>query len=61
MCTVRVQVYSSLQCSNPELFQRVLKLALGYPEAPADVRELKSSELGAEDDFIDAEEVKDEE
>ena len=36
-------------------------LALGYPEAPADVRELKSSELGAEDDFIDAEEVKDEE
>ena len=37
------------------------KLALGYPEAPADVRELKSSELGAEDDFIDAEEVKDEE
>jgi len=37
------------------------KLALGYPDAPADVRELKSSELGAEDDFIDAEEVKDEE
>jgi len=37
------------------------KLALGYPDAPADVRELKNSELGAEDDFIDAEEVKDEE
>ena len=37
------------------------KLALGYPDAPADVRELKNSELGAEDDFIDAEEVKDDE
>jgi len=37
------------------------KLALGYPDTPADVRELKNSELGAEDDFIDAEEVKDEE
>ena len=37
------------------------KLALGYPDAPAKVRELKNSELGAEDDFIDAEEVKDDE
>ena len=37
------------------------KLALGYPDAPAGVRELKNSELRAEDDFIDAEEVKDEE
>ena len=37
------------------------KLALAYPDAPGEVRELKNSELGAEDDFIDAEEVKDEE
>jgi DNA recombination protein RmuC len=28
---------------------------------PAEVRELKNSELGGEEDFIDAEEVKDEE
>jgi DNA recombination protein RmuC len=33
------------------------KLAIEYPEAPASVRELKSNELGGDDDFIDAEEV----
>ena len=37
------------------------KLSLTYPDAPAEVRELKNSELGGEEDFIDAEEVKDEE
>jgi DNA recombination protein RmuC len=37
------------------------KLAIAYPDAPADVRELKNSELGGEEDFIDAEEVRDEE
>ena len=37
------------------------KLALAYPDVPAPVRELKNSELGGEEDFIDAEEVKDEE
>ena len=37
------------------------KLAIAYPYAPAEVRELKNSELGAEEDFIDAEEVRDEE
>ena len=37
------------------------KLALAYPDAPGEVRELKNSELGGEEDFIDAEEVKDEE
>ena len=37
------------------------KLALAYPDVPAEVRELKNSELGGEEDFIDAEEVKDEE
>jgi DNA recombination protein RmuC len=37
------------------------KLAIAYPDAPAEVRELKNSELGAEEDFIDAEEVRDEE
>ena len=37
------------------------KLALAYPDAPGSVRELKNSELGGEEDFIDAEEVKDEE
>ena len=37
------------------------KLSLAYPDAPAEVRELKNSELGGEEDFIDAEEVKDEE
>ena len=36
------------------------KLAIEYPEAPASVRELKSDELGSDDDFIDAEEVSDE-
>ena len=36
------------------------KLAIEYPEAPASVRELKSNELGGDDDFIDAEEVEDE-
>ena len=35
------------------------KLAIEYPEAPASVRELKSDELGGDDDFIDAEEVTD--
>ena len=35
------------------------KLAIEYPEAPASVRELKSNELGGDDDFIDAEEVED--
>jgi len=37
------------------------KLAIEYPEAPASVRELKNNELGGDDDFIDAEEVSDEE
>ena len=37
------------------------KLALAYPDAPAEVRELKNSEIAAEDDFIDAEEVKEDE
>ncbi len=37
------------------------KLALAYPDAPAGVRELKNDEVAAEDDFIDAEEVKEEE
>jgi len=37
------------------------KLALAYPDAPAEVRELKNSEIVAEDDFIDAEEVKEDE
>jgi DNA recombination protein RmuC len=36
------------------------KLAIEYPEAPASVRELKNDELGGDDDFIDAEEVADE-
>ena len=36
------------------------KLAIEYPEAPASVRELKNDELGSDDDFIDAEEVADE-
>jgi DNA recombination protein RmuC len=33
------------------------KLALAYPDAPAEVRELKNSEITAEDDFIDAEDA----
>ena len=37
------------------------KLAIEYPEAPASVRELKNDELGGDDDFIDAEEVSEEE
>ena len=37
------------------------KLALAYPDAPAEVRELKNNEIAAEDDFIDAEEVKEDE
>jgi len=37
------------------------KLALAYPDAPSEVRELKNSEIAAEDDFIDAEEVKEDE
>jgi DNA recombination protein RmuC len=37
------------------------KLALAYPDAPAEVRELRNSEIAAEDDFIDAEEVKENE
>lgn len=37
------------------------KLALAYPDAPAQVREIKNSEIAAEDDFIDAEEVKEDE
>jgi DNA recombination protein RmuC len=37
------------------------KLALAYPDAPAEVRELKNDEITAEDDFIDAEEVKEDE
>jgi DNA recombination protein RmuC len=36
------------------------KLSLPYPDAPTNVRELKNSELAAEDDFIDALEVEDE-
>jgi len=30
------------------------KLALAYPDAPSEVRELKNNEIAAEDDFIDA-------
>jgi DNA recombination protein RmuC len=37
------------------------KLAIAYPDAPAEVRELKNSEMIVDEDFIDAEEVKDEE
>lgn len=37
------------------------KLAIEYPEAPGSVRELKSDEIGIEDEFIDAEEITDEE
>ena len=37
------------------------KLAIPYPDAPPEVRELKDSDQIEEDDFIDAEEVKDEE
>jgi len=37
------------------------KLAIEYPEAPASVRELKSDEIGSDDDFIDAEEISEEE
>jgi DNA recombination protein RmuC len=37
------------------------KLALAYPDAPAQVREIKNSDIAAEDDFIDAEEVKEDE
>jgi DNA recombination protein RmuC len=33
------------------------KLAIEYPEAPGAVRDLKSAELEAGDDYIDAEEV----
>jgi DNA recombination protein RmuC len=33
------------------------KLAIDYPEAPGDVRELKNAELDGGDDYIDAEEV----
>lgn len=33
------------------------KLAIEYPEAPGSVRELKSDEIGFDDDFIDAEEI----
>ena len=36
------------------------KLALEYPDAPASVRELKSDEIGSDDDFIDAEEINEE-
>lgn len=36
------------------------KLAIEYPEAPASVRELKSEEIGGDDDFIDAEEISEE-
>ncbi|MSO43669.1 MAG: DNA recombination protein RmuC [Candidatus Planktophila sp.] len=36
------------------------KLAIEYPDAPASVRELKSGEIGGDDDFIDAEEISDE-
>ena len=36
------------------------KLAIEYPEAPASVRELKSDEIGGDDDFIDAEEISEE-
>jgi DNA recombination protein RmuC len=32
-------------------------LAIEYPEAPGEVRELKNAELEAGDDYIDAEEV----
>mgnify|MGYP000732922283 CR=1 FL=1 len=37
------------------------KLAIAYPDAPAEVRELKNSEMIVDEDFIDAEEIKDEE
>jgi DNA recombination protein RmuC len=37
------------------------KLAIAYPDAPAEIRELKDSDQIEEEDFIDAEEVKDEE
>lgn len=37
------------------------KLAIEYPEAPGSVRELKRDELVSDDDFIDAEEITDEE
>ena len=37
------------------------KLAIPYPDAPPEIRELKDSDQLEEDDFIDAEEVKDEE
>ena len=37
------------------------KLAIPYPDALAEVRELKNSEMIVDEDFIDAEEVKDEE
>ena len=37
------------------------KLAIEYPEPPAAVRELKSDEIGSDGDFIDAEEVSEEE
>jgi DNA recombination protein RmuC len=33
------------------------KLAIEYPEAPGDVRDLKNAELETGDDYIDAEEV----
>lgn len=36
------------------------KLAIEYPEAPGSVRELKNDELVGDDDFIDAEEITDE-
>ena len=36
------------------------KLAIEYPDAPASVRELKSDEIGGDDDFIDAEEIDEE-
>ena len=36
------------------------KLAIEYPEAPASVRELKSDEISGDDDFIDAEEISEE-
>ena len=37
------------------------KLAIPYPDEPAEIRELKDSDQIEEEDFIDAEEVKDEE
>ncbi|MDA2962895.1 MAG: DNA recombination protein RmuC [Actinomycetota bacterium] len=36
------------------------KLAIEYPEAPGAVRELKNDEIDGDDDFIDAEEVRQE-